>query len=429
MHDKILVINYSAPELNHLAAAVSEEDALLRYVRPYANQNRLWERTISNIPWFGDFYERTFGRRILPTGLCRQHIWEVAVGADLLNAGTRYFMGQRGKQLSERLHWHIQKCVADAGVKYAAHAGLIVSSYHVAQPAFEHADCNCVLNYPIAHHRYIQEFVAEEAEREPDFAATLPDWGASKIPEMEHLDAEIELAEFVLVGSSFARASFVAQGISAEKMIVVPYGADVRRFSPPPENGARLSSGRHAGGLQVLYVGQISQRKGISYLLKAYQKFHRPDTRLRLIGSYYGNPEALVPYSELFEYIPHAPQSELADYYRQADVFVFPTLIEGLGLVVLEAMASGLPVITTPNGPGDIVRDGIDGFVIPVRNVDAIVEKLEYLRNHPEERLHMGRNARKRALEYSWSAYRQNITETLHQLLGKRDLGQVIEAV
>jgi glycosyltransferase involved in cell wall biosynthesis len=107
------------------------------------------------------------------------------------------------------------------------------------------------------------------------------------------------------------------------------------------------------------------------------------------------------------------PRVELREIYRQADVFVFPTLVEGMGIVVLEAMASGLPVITTPNGPGDIVRDGVDGFLVPPRDVDAIVERLERLRADPQLRQEMARNARIRAQEFTWDAYRKKTVVAL----------------
>ena len=126
-----------------------------------------------------------------------------------------------------------------------------------------------------------------------------------------------------------------------------------------------------------------------------------------------GIPVRYAPYRDLFRHVPHVPQHMLADLYRQADVFVFPTLIEGLGLVVLEAMASGLPVITTPNGPGDVVRDGIDGFVVPIRDSGAITEKLEFLRAHPDRRAEMGRNARERALSFTWKEYRRKVLQFL----------------
>jgi glycosyltransferase involved in cell wall biosynthesis len=175
------------------------------------------------------------------------------------------------------------------------------------------------------------------------------------------------------------------------------------------ENDAAAPPGR----FRVLIVGQIGQRKGISYLLRGYRTFQGPGTYLTLVGEYSGDPEALAPYRNLFHHISHVPQGVLADLYRQADVFVFPTLIEGLGLVVLEAMSSGLTVITTPNGPGDLVRDGIDGFLVPPRDAEAITEKLEFLRSNPERRAQMGRNARQRALSFTWEEYRRKTSSFL----------------
>lgn len=403
-----LVINFTAPELNHLAAAVAEAGALSYYVRPYANLARRWEKLLARVPVFGGIYDRTFGRRTLPVGLARTDVAEAAVIADILGAVARKLPGEIGSSLAERLHWYIQKRVAAVGAKHAANTEIVVASYLLAKRAFERSGGKRVLNYPIAHHRYIQRFVTEEAKREPGFASSLPNWRAAPAWVEPQLDAECALADTILVGSSFARESFIAEGVPPEKLRVVPYGVDPQRFFPAPDASAAKVEGR-GGGLRSLFVGQICQRKGISYLLRAYQAFASQGTQLRLVGQLLGNPASFVPYRHLFEHIPHVPQQVLADVYRQSDVFVFPSLIEGLGLVVLEAMASGLPVITTPNGPGDIVRDGVDGFVVPIRDPEAITEKLEYLRANPERRIEMGRNARRRALEFTWDAYRQKI--------------------
>ncbi|MBX6765496.1 MAG: glycosyltransferase family 4 protein, partial [Rubrobacteraceae bacterium] len=163
----------------------------------------------------------------------------------------------------------------------------------------------------------------------------------------------------------------------------------------------------------VLFAGQLSQRKGISYLLRAYERIHGSGTFLMLVGQLQDDGRALRPWSHLFRHIPHVPRPRLAELFRQADVFVFPTLIEGMPLVVVEAMASGLPVITTPNGPGDIVRDGVDGFLVPPRDVDAIEEKLKLLRRSEELRAEMGRNARQRAQEFTWKNYRNKVLDQL----------------
>jgi glycosyltransferase involved in cell wall biosynthesis len=166
-------------------------------------------------------------------------------------------------------------------------------------------------------------------------------------------------------------------------------------------------------GLRLLFVGQIGQRKGISYLLEAARRTAAQGDSLTLVGQIQGSGRALVPYRDGFRHVPHVPRVELREIYRQADVFVFPTLVEGMGIVVLEAMASGLPVITTPNGPGDIVRDGVDGFLVPPRDVDAIVERLERLRADPQLRQEMARNARIRAQEFTWDAYRKKTVVAL----------------
>ena len=96
---------------------------------------------------------------------------------------------------------------------------------------------------------------------------------------------------------------------------------------------------------------------------------------------------------------------------------MLPTLIEGMGLVVLEAMACGLPVIVSPNGPGDIVRDGIDGFIVPIRDSKAIADKLELLRTDENLRQQMGLCARRRALEFTWDRYARAASDAVAQLI------------
>ena len=409
-NSRVLVINCSAPELNHLAAALAQRGLLQQYIRPYANQHRAWESIVERLPGFGHLYTKTFGRRTMPPGLARGDIRETAVWQDILNAGALHFGGAPGKALAEQLHWRIQQRLAEVGGRHAQNARVVVSSYSVSHKAFARTSGVKVLNYSTVHHRYIRRFVAEERDLAPSFAATLPDWDQAPASQEPELDMECERADRILVGSQFARNTFIEEGFLAEKMVVIPYGADLARFSPAqPTDGQKKT-------FRVLFVGNIGQRKGISYLLRAYQRLKGPNTELMLVGNYPDDSSPFAPFRDQFTHVPHVPQSQLAAIYQDAQVFVFPALLEGMGLVVLEAMASGLPVITTPNGPGDLVRDGVDGFVVPIRDVDAIVEKLEYLRAHPEERLRMGQNARERAKMFTWEHYRAKVTNLIGSL-------------
>ena len=311
----------------------------------------------------------------------------------------------------------VRDAVARAAVGQVAAAGCVIGYEGFALPAFQAAQVlgarSTVLNYPVAHHRQRRRVRLEENEREPDFAITWPDFDDWPAGHEARLDEEIRVADAVLVGSGYARDSFIAEGIAAAKMRVVPYGVDLQTFKPADAAAPRL---RPPSPFNVIYAGQLTQRKGLSYLLRAYRQFARRDTQLTLVGNVVGSRAPLLPFADLFEHLAHQTRPALAARYRACDVFVLPTLIEGMPLVVLEAMACGLPVIVTANGPADIVRDGIDGFVVPERNADAISDRLEQLYRHPELRVEMGRQAALRAREFTWQAYGAGVLQVIAAL-------------
>ena len=406
MHKKILCMNTSFQEIDHLAAELAGNGLLSRYIRPYANKGRTWERAMASLPEAGDIFRRTFGRRSLPEGLPTGNVHEAAVSLDFAMALADRFPGNPAwaRQVKETLMYARIRSIALAGAKLLPDESAVIASWGCAEPAFNRMKKKaglCILNYPLVHHRFTRKLLLEEAELEPSFAGTLNSHDWRKWLE-ERFDVEIELADHILVGSSFVRESFTSEGIPAEKLEVIPYGADTRLFEPAIR---KLKT----DSFNLLFVGQIGQRKGISYLLSAYQKFQGPKTSLTLVGRIQGDGAAFRPYREIFRHIDHVPRPLLRDIYQQADVFVFPTLVEGMPLVILEAMASGVPVITTPNGPGDIVRNGVDGFVVPIRDPNIIAEKLEHLRKNPDIRAEMGVNARKRAIEFTWGAYQKRV--------------------
>ena len=259
-----------------------------------------------------------------------------------------------------------------------------------------------VLNYPITHHRLTTRVLTEEAERDAAFASTEAPMEVHRAAQ-PLWDAECELADRLLVGSDFARRSFVDEGVPEHKLHVVPYGVDLDIFTPGP---GPVRAGKPGDPLRVVFAGQASQRKGIRYLLEAAARYDRA-LELTLVGSMPADRTPFRPYEKHFRFVPSLPRDRLAALFRQHDVLVLPSLLEGLGMVVIEAMACGLPVIVTPTGPDQVVDDGREGFVVPVRDPDALCERLACLHDDAELRRRMGERAVARARGLSWAQYRK----------------------
>ena len=278
-----------------------------------------------------------------------------------------------------------------------------------ARRAFEKAKSlgiRCMLDQSIGHIRTSLVLYREEAELHPDFADSLP----TSVPEelVERCTREALLADSILSPSDYVRQSLIEIGVEASRIAAVPYGVDVERFRPAPK--------RAPGKFRVLFVGQLSQRKGIKYLLEAFRGLHCPDAELLLVGPVIGSGKGLKPYSRLYTRVPPVPHAEMPHWFQQADLFVYPSLHEGSALSIYEALACGLPVITTLHS-GSVVRDGVEGYIVPIRDVEALREKIELLYENAELRGEMSRRARARAEEFSWAAYGRRLGAVLWRVL------------
>jgi glycosyltransferase involved in cell wall biosynthesis len=211
---------------------------------------------------------------------------------------------------------------------------------------------------------------------------------------------ELDLADHIFCPSSYARRTFVEKGISEDKLVVCPYGVDTTTFTPR----ANL---RVSGKFTVLFIGTIGMRKGVHYLLEAYRKAGLKDARLLLAGPV--DPlfrPILRQYEGLFEEVGLIPHSQVHKYYQMADVFILPSLADSFGLVVLEAMSAGLPVIVSENtGAADVIKVGREGFVVPIRNAQEIAEKLTFLYENREQCARMGMAANLAAKLANWDNY------------------------
>lgn len=226
---------------------------------------------------------------------------------------------------------------------------------------------------------------------------------------------EYELADRISVPSEFVRRSFLEHGVPAERLVKIPYGARLERFSKVCDPDPRE--------FKVLFVGHLSVRKGIPYLLQAFSKLDHPRKRLVLIGPLTAPMERLVAkYSEQpIELLGRVENTQLAQHYSSSHVFVLPSIEEGLSMVQGEALACGCPVIATENTGGeDLFTDGEHGFIVPNRDVDAIADRLQELADDEPKRRQFSETACARVKQIGgWETYGRNYYEFLQQLVGE----------
>lgn len=189
--------------------------------------------------------------------------------------------------------------------------------------------------------------------------------------------AEYAEADAITVPSGFAVESFAGEGVSRDKLHCVPYGVNLERFKP---------SAPRAGEFRVLYVGSLSVRKGIHYLLQGFARAALPGARLVLVGGGSAEGDELLrryPVGNL-ELTGHLPPEKVAEQMSRASVFVLPSVEDGFGIVLCQALACGCPILATTNTGGpDLVSNEDVGFVVPIRDADAIAEKLTRLHRDP----------------------------------------------
>lgn len=261
-----------------------------------------------------------------------------------------------------------------------------------------------VYELPSSHWYWEQKLLLEEADRSPQYAGLLPKLKDSP-RHMRWKDEELQLADWVFVPSQHVRGT-LSGVVTDEKIRVVNYGA-------PPVTALKTVSHDPTAPLKVLFVGALIQRKGIGYLLDAIESLGS-HVELTLVGRRLVLNSRVDAACHRWRWFESATHPRVLELMREADVLVLPSLAEGCALVVLEALASGLPVVVTPNtGSLEFVRDRCEGFVVPTCSAEAIADALNVLNCDRELLAAMSKNAQKTAAERSWAVYRERWAEAL----------------
>lgn len=214
--------------------------------------------------------------------------------------------------------------------------------------------------------------------------------------------AEYDLADMIVVPSQFAKKSFIASGIPAERVVVVPYGVELKSFAPDSKPPSDI--------FEVVFVGHLSVRKGAFDIFAALDLLASRNVRLTLVGSMEPAVEKRLRQqlgADNVRVMGRLEHDRLRHVLSRSHVLVLPSIEDGFGLVVPEAMACGCPVIVTENaGALEHVTHGVEGFVVPIRRPDAIAAAIELMIDDPQAREAMGQNAiaRTRSLG-GWDKY------------------------
>lgn len=268
----------------------------------------------------------------------------------------------------------------------------------------------CIYDLPIGYWRAMRKLLNIERENNPKWAITLGGFNDSE-EKLQRKDDELRLADKIYVASSFTKKTLEMYPGKLADIEVIPYGF-------PPANTERKYDEIKKRKIKVLFVGGLSQRKGLSYFFDAIKGLEK-NIEATVVGRGNINEcQALKDALSTVNYIPSLPHDEILKLMAEHDLFIFPSLFEGFGLVITEAMSQGTPVITTDRTCGpDIMNNGTDGWVVeagtsaPIRNL-----LLQFIAN-PHILVKAGQEAMKTASERPWNVYEKELAESVNRFL------------
>lgn len=272
-----------------------------------------------------------------------------------------------------------------------------------------------VYDLPAAEHDFSERLMEEEVQKHPVFlTAGRRQFQALRAERTARRHEEFRLADLVCANSNFTRDTWVAAGLDGSKVVVVPLGA------PAPDESGVAGGSSHDAPLRFVWAGKFSMMKGAHYLLEAWRAW--PGSRLARLdvfgsvtlpkGLPCGGESGIVFHGQVL-------RDRVLAAFREADALVFPTLCDGFGMVVNEALSRGLPVITTRRaGAADLIRPGENGLLIEHGSTTALMEALDWCATHRTELRAMRPAALATAAAWQWKDYRRALGKALLPTLG-----------
>lgn len=302
------------------------------------------------------------------------------------------------------------KCVSRylKNIKYDILHGFSGSCFYSMSEAKKQGKI-CIVDQHDVYYKMSDPLIEDELKKNPNNLSSISYWPPHK-GYHKRVDEELKIADYAFVPSTFSLKTFKDYGIAKEKLILMPFGIEADSIRKEIASKERKE-------FKVGFIGSIGLRKGIRYLMEAVREIDNPNIKLYIAGSFQAKGNILQEYRGYYNLMGYLSPSKKEGFISDLDVLVLPSLIDSFGIVILEAMAKGIAVIASENTGGpDIINNGNDGFIVPIRNTEAIKEKILYLYNNRQKRVDMGRKALEKVSNFTWDRYAdryKNFIETI----------------
>ena len=393
-----IIVSHPTGNANVRAAldGFNEQHLLSAFYTSIATQEQSFFKLISKFPGLSEFKRRAFNEELSP--LIHPNPWLELMRLFCMKANIQSLIRhEHGIFSIDAVYRDLDRQVARA-IQSGSHLDAIYAYEDAALHSFEigHArGVKCYYDLPIGYWKAARVLMSEEIEKRPEWAATLSGFNDSQA-KIDRKDQELALADHIFVASSFTANSLKHYHGQLSEISVIPYGF--------PQTGVLKSYVRKENQkLKLLFVGGLSQRKGIADVFDAIETL-KDKVELTVVGR---RPNADVPILDKCLssciYLPSLPHHEILSLMKNSDVLIFPSLFEGFGLVITEAMSQGTPVITTNRTAGpDLITHNENGWIVEAGNPTDLKNRIETLLANPDLIEKNGRAAHQLASSRPW---------------------------